>query len=314
MKTIVNPNDKDTNGISYYMPMKDLMITIKTKADKAEIDTITIATTQAYPDYSKQYVLKYSRNMFGKSIMDFSLTPTGLLSITKSTNVSSANQTFKNLASTSVYLTNKQGKNSNCLKNRSYVYIIKMDDSTIDLPCDLKYTIGEIKNDIKANSDSKNLKDASNPASSSFNKIYSGVFYKQEVSHLITISETTTNFTFKKIVTSPSLSEIHYFPFPKGFFANNKSELTLDNGVLTRAFVETEAELTAALKLPADIIASYFDAVAGIFTKKTAVNTNESNYIKSQNDIEFLKIKRELCRNAIEAKDDALIQANCVAQ
>jgi len=92
-----SPSGKPIQGLSYYMPQKDFVVTLTVKGQKPE--RATIGTTAAYPDLSRQYVLQYGRNWLGKNSLDVSVTSTGLLSTAKSSTQSGVTDAFKGLAS-----------------------------------------------------------------------------------------------------------------------------------------------------------------------------------------------------------------------
>ena len=92
-----SPSGNPIQGLSYYMPQKDFVVTLTVKGQKPE--KATIATTAAYPDLSRQYVLRYGRNWLGKNSLDVTVTSTGLLSTAKSSTQSGGTDAFKGLAS-----------------------------------------------------------------------------------------------------------------------------------------------------------------------------------------------------------------------
>ena len=92
-----SPSGNPIQGLSYYMPQKDFVVTLTVKGQKPE--KATIGTTAAYPDLSRQYVLRYGRNWLGKNTLDVAVTSSGLLSTTNSSTQSGVAEAFRGLAS-----------------------------------------------------------------------------------------------------------------------------------------------------------------------------------------------------------------------
>ena len=96
--------DYSDHGLMYFMPKKDFLVTITVDKEK-KISKVTLETTASYPDLSKQFVLRYSRNYIGKNTLDVGTTTQGLLTSTKSTTLSNVVDVLKNLATTAGMVT-----------------------------------------------------------------------------------------------------------------------------------------------------------------------------------------------------------------
>ena len=84
--SIESPKGDDINGLSYYMPKKDFLVTVSVKDGNAT--KVTLGTTHAYPDLSKQYSLQHGSNFLGKNTLSVVISEKGLLTSSKSTTVS----------------------------------------------------------------------------------------------------------------------------------------------------------------------------------------------------------------------------------
>ncbi|QOJ24121.1 MAG: hypothetical protein HRU78_11115 [Gammaproteobacteria bacterium] len=111
--SVKKPEAKESDGLIYYMPKKDIVITFnvreesdepkdganKKTAEKRKIVSITnVDVTPAYPDGSEYYVLKHKINLLGDNKTDIGINEKGLLSSTKSSMTSKVNESLKNLA------------------------------------------------------------------------------------------------------------------------------------------------------------------------------------------------------------------------
>jgi hypothetical protein len=293
--------------------MKDLLVTVKTKADPADaskgvIEAITIGATSSYPDLTTKYILNHGANLFGKNTMNIGITTNGLLSTANSTTVSSATTAFSNLTSSlgsvhSLFADIPRAAGSNdCLPNQTYSYILSLTNIISAFPIDCGLTVDVVKLFTPvALKDQNVLKLRENT------KKYSGIFFKQDLPYKVKVSNLIDGLETTKIIFSPSESEVFFIPIPKTFFANNKSQIGLDNGVLTSALLETEGELTALFKFPAEVVKSYFAAIGQTFAGINTSQVNETNAINSNINLELIRVKHDLCMKAIAANDLVLL-------
>lgn len=68
------------------------------------------------------------------------------------------------------------------------------------------------------------------------------------------------------IALSPNESKTYFAPISKTLFTNNTSDITMANGVITSLKENTDSELYALTKIPADVLGSYTSAAGQIFT------------------------------------------------
>ena len=88
-----------------------------------------------------------------------------------------------------------------------------------------------------------------------------------------------------------------------------KQTLRLLKGYLPKYKQDTEGEVVALLKLPADIIGSYFTGIGNLFSSFKTKDEGEADALAESLKLELAKKKYDACILAIKAKDDAMIKA-----
>jgi hypothetical protein len=285
--------DKAIEGLTYYMPKKDILVTITIK--EKQITAITLGTTQSYPDLSKQYVLRHGGNLLGKNVSDVTITEAGLLSTAKSETTSNVSDVFKSLATTAGMLTRgrevgEQPAEQPCADGtNSFVYILS-DPSPRPKACGLDINITRLGN-----------LDNVVPHSMTAKEEHSGIFYRQNIPYLVIA--TKQDITAQSVVFSPSESKNYFLPIDKTLFSNNAADFTFAEGIPTKYKQDTDGEVVALLKIPADIIGAYFDAVGNLFSKFQTKTTNETTNLTDSLKLELAKKKYDACITAINAND-----------
>lgn len=296
IKTVATPSANDADGLTYFMPRKDFLVTLTIKDSKAE--KLAFGTTTSYPDLSKQYLLRHGSNAFGKNTLDVGIGESGLLTSAKSTTQSNATEAFKNLASTSALFRSRSSEESldggeGCKTNGDHTFLFKTSGSyTV---CGVKIVIAKQVNDSGIASHSK---DESTE--------HSGIFYRQNIPYLATATGNGLNVA--SIVFSPSESRTHFLPVSRTFFSNNASDFGFTDGIPTKYKQETDGEAVALFKLPADILGAYFGAIGSMFDNFKTNDTKEAAALTESLKLELAKMKYEACIAAVKAKDDQKIK------
>lgn len=297
IKSVETPtkNTDAVDGLTYFMPKKDFLVTITVKDSK--VTKIILGTTSAYPDLGKQYVLRHGANVFGKNTLDVGVSESGLLTSTKSTTVSNVTDAFKNLASSigqleAFGLKMADTSQPSCADGE-HTFIIKK--PTSQTACGVTITI-ERQGDIA------NVNAHSKVATAE----HSGVYYRQNIPYLITATGNGSNAA--SVVFSPSESKTHFLPISKTFFSNNAADFAFVDGIPTKYKQETEGEVVALFKLPADIISAYFAAIGSVFDNFKSTDQKEATALTESLKLELAKKKYDACISAIKAGDDDLIK------
>ena len=296
IKSIENP-DKGTDsveGLTYFMPKKDFLVTITIK--EKNITNVELGTTSSYPDLSKQYVLRHGGNVFGKNTLDVGINENGLLTSTKSTTVSNVTDVFKNLATTVGQFARTKAEPKQEVKDcadgvHSFVY--KKPNSYP--ACGMVINIKQQADFISVAPHSKTAKEE-----------YSGVFYRQNIPYLITAVGKGLNVA--SVVLSPSESETHFLPISRTFFSNNEADFVFNEGIPTKYKQDTEGEVVALSKLPADILGAYFSAIGNLFENFKSNDQKETAALAESLKLELAKKKYDACISAIKSGNEALLK------
>lgn len=297
VNTVRNPSSKNLDGLVYYMPEKDFLVTIVVAS--GAVTSAVIGTTSSYPDMSKRYVLKHKMNAFGKNTLDVVIGPNNLLTSAKSKTVSSVNEVFRSIGQimgTIDPMFVGPAVPATC-GNGTHTFIYTANDvSRKDLaPCGLKLTIDQMSTPAVIEGDQSTEKSGS------------GVYYRQNIPYKIVVQGGAINSA--AIVLSPSNSPDYFLPVSKTFFANNDSELGFADGVPTGYKQDTDGEVVALLKMPAEVISAYFTAVGQIFTNFKNTDSGEGAALEQEVKLELQKRKYEACKIAIKNDDKVTISS-----
>lgn len=296
IKTVQSPSTNDTDGLTYFMPKKDFFVIVTIKDKKVE--KVVLGSTAAYPDLSKQYLLRHGGNAFGKNTLDVGVSESGLLTSTKSTTQSNVTDAFKNLATSfgqiqALGVDVKLESDTTCTTDGDHSFVYNASGSY--KACGMNIKIEEQADDIDIASHSKEEKTE-----------HSGIFYRQNIPYLVTASGSGLNVA--SIVFSPSGSKTHFLPVSRTFFSNNQADFSFVDGVPTKYKQETEGEAVALLKLPADILGAYFSSIGSVFESFKSNDTREAAAFTEALKLELAKKKYDACIAAIKANDDAKIK------
>ncbi|MBI4997233.1 MAG: hypothetical protein HZC22_10110 [Rhodocyclales bacterium] len=296
IKTVESPSAKDADGLTYFMPKKDFLVTVTIKDKKVE--KVALGATASYPDLSKQYLLRHGGNAFGKNTLDVGISDSGLLTSTKSTTQSNVTDAFRNLATSlgqrkSLGFERALDSGEACTTNGDHTFVFKASGSYA--ACGIKITIEKQIDDSGMVSHSK-----------AGNTEHSGIFYRQNIPYLVTATGGGLNVA--ALVFSPSESKTHFLPVSRTFFSNNNADFGFADGVPSKYKQETEGEAVALLKLPADILSAYFGAIGSIFDSFKSNDTKEAAALAESLKLELAKKKYDACIAAIKANDDQKIK------
>lgn len=296
VKSVESPNKLSSDGLTYYMPKKDFLVTISVR--NGEIQKVSLGTTTSYPDISTQYILRHSGNLFGDNTLNIGINKKGLLVSSKSTTVSKVTESFKNLATSMGQMKASRGDEKSisrveCSTDGDHTFIYEKSGEYS--ACDISINIIKPQNNLNIITHSKNKSEP-----------YSGIFYRQNEPYLITAKGSGLNIS--SIVFSPSESKTHFLSISKTFFSDNDADFAFDEGVPTKYTQKTEAELIALLKLPAEVLSSYFGAIGTMFDSLKSNESKETDALNQSLKLELAKKKYEACISAIKSGDDELIE------
>jgi hypothetical protein len=291
------------DGLTYFMPRKDLLVTVTVAkvGEATKVTKVTLGTTSSYPDMSKQYVLRHGGNVFGKNTVDVGVNGAGLLSSAQSTTVSNVGDVFKNLAAAAGQLTTLATKmagveEEGCELEGDHGFIVRFEDRPAE------HEVCGVIVSIQKPAEAKALQH-----SKAAGEEYSGVFYRQNIPYLV--SATGNGLHTAAVVLSPSESPTYFLPASRTFFANNQADFQFVDGIPTKYKQETEGELVALFKLPADVIGAYFTGIGTIFDSFKSKDQKAAEALAASIKLELAKQKYDACLAAIKARDDALTKS-----
>lgn len=306
VQSIKDPGPKDLDGLVYYLPMKDVILTV-TVGDTNQPTTAAISTTSAYADRSHRYVLRQKNAMFADNDLNVGIGVNGLLSSAKAESTSRVSDVFKNLGDLVGTVSTKSNvppPPKECSKGvHTFVFTLSALKAG-ETQCGV--TVSAKRYD---RIDQQNNKDPG--ASKDSEEKYSGIFYKQAIPYLVT-AKAGSSLNVSEILFSPSESPVYFLPVTGTFFSNNDADFTFIDGMPTKYSQNTDGELVALLKLPADVIGAYFGAVGMIFDSFKKRDDKEVLASKAELAAEIQKRKFKDCMSALKANDtDALTKLGC---
>jgi hypothetical protein len=283
-----------TNGLTYYMPNKDVLVTVTVSADGLSKD-VAVSVTPAYPDTTNRYVMQYARNLFGKNVLDVAINEKGLLSSARSTTTSSVSEIFKALAADRAlaFALDATAPQKCATKGKKYTFIYPITSKGGDA-CGITISIEKIE------------KDAGKVHTIAPGEQSSGVYYRQHKPYKVKVNGADSQD--EVIVFSPSNAPTQFLPISRTFFANNDATFTFEDGSPKTYKQDADSELLALLKLPADVMTAYFTAIGSTFDSFKTRDEKEAAAITEQVKLELAKRKVTSCLAAIKANDTALIK------
>lgn len=291
VKSIPNPDQDNLDGLIYYMPMKDLIVTVEI-GEKNTLSSVTIGTSDAYADRSKKYSLSFQKALLADNDINIGTNSAGLLKSATSETTSQVSEIFKGLASLAG---NAAGAKSltegpTCTKG-SHVFAYKFPMPAGQAPCGVTINVERHDNAVTESS-TKRVDD--NKSGNS------GIFYKQEIAYLISVTY-PGELNAAKIVTSPSESPVYFLPISKTLFSTSKADFIFSDGVPTKFAQKADSELVSLFSLPATIIGAYFSAVGNIFNSFKTNDDKQVAALQSELALEIQKRKTKDCMEAAKA-------------
>lgn len=306
-----------SDGLLYYMPKRDILVTVTNSSGK--ITSITATASPSYADRTKSYLLDYQPHLLAKNKMDIEVSEAGLLTSSKANQTGDAVTALGGLGTLAGYLRASSGATvqdvadggvragdapSLCKQDGTHTFLFAA-ESIDDGP---KTVCGSIRVHITRYGWTKESKPEPSTTQADGSS-HAGIFYRVNLPYKVTM--TSEGINAETIVHSPSESAPHFLPVARTLFSNNDAQITLANGagVPSKYVQDTDGELAALLKLPAAIVSPYFAAIGQMFQFRSARRTQESGDMTSVINLELAKIKYQKCIDAIAAKDAELITA-----
>lgn len=307
-------------GLVYWMPKQDVLVNVKF-ADG--VPTATIEKTEPYADTSAgAFVATFRRNWVGKNELKVGITDQGLLQSAKATTTSNLSEVLTELAkSVGSFTTALDGRAkpaaTTCPAKGDFTIRISVDGksggNTFDPPksknCSIIVQVSAKSTNLEPSNDVRTLVAPKNPTTAS-TVAAGGFFYRQNLPYDIKIIVGDL-WIGESLVMLPNGSPTRYLPVSKSLFSNNVADLTFNKGVLTNYNQDADSEALSVVKLPANILTSYFTAIGSMFGTRSAAVKNQAEYETALLDALRQQYSNEQCIAALTAKDDAKIEAMC---
>ncbi len=223
VKSIKNPEPHQVDGLTYYMPKKDFLLSVTVSG--GEISEVDIKESPAYPDMSMRYVMKFPGNLFGDNL-SVGINANGLLSSLGYRSVSGLRKIIDKVIDKAIDTTEETDKEQ-CQDGEYTLLVPASNAKHHPLLCGITVSVHKITSTITGHNKREHIE-------------VPGVFYRQEIPYEVTVSydRVTTNeetvskgrVTLSKILFSPSESEVHFMPAPKSFLTDIK--YVFNDGVL----------------------------------------------------------------------------------
>ncbi len=333
-----NMQAPEEKGVSYYLPRKDVIVTLTIGDDKtATTFSFSVATTEAYPDTEHRFLARYHQSWIGADTLKVGVNTKGLLASTTSADFQSQLPTIMaNIAKAAALLTAAKPiettEECKCTAKGSYSELFKLDkkakrhnsatgtlEDAYDSATDTwnytslcGYSV-KIEHLSVAKPKGKGLEGISECSGAEYCSGYTGFFYRQLEPYLVTINEDSKcKLPIQQaVVFSPTNAPLELLPIERGLFANANISFEFEDGSLKSYQQIKASEISAITALPADIASAYFSAIGNMFSLRTTAVTNQANYDKAIAGLLLQQEKTKACTAAIAAKDQAAIDANC---
>jgi len=317
--TVVKDPASADPGLVYYLPRKDIAVTVTVTAagaaDKPATKSITLGATPAYADLGEAYLLEYGRGLVAKNQLDVSVGTGGLLASAKSTSTSQLQQVFDAVSGIGPKKTIIAQPKNDCSAIGEHKYVIGIPDDLKEctgnskaaiVPAGLAPQCATICKDVNVTvtrmwpSGAKGAQIKVKDPQSTWGR--SGVYYRQSKPYLVHIDDAGLGVSAMGIVESPSESNALFLPISRTLIADNVATLTFSEGMPSRYEQDTDSEAVALLKLPAQILKAYFEAVGGMLSAIKDNKTAEADKVGAELKLELAKNQFQVCLAALQAK------------
>jgi hypothetical protein len=308
------------DGVVYYMPEQPIKVTLTFAAKSKKIPhppgVPSVQSLDPAPDLTQRFLLTYDKNLFGKNHLNVSVTTAGLLTTANTDTTSDVVTIVQNLGkdigdiqalAMSFVEPQAAPKNANpCPAGQTYTLLIRPDDFMGDV--DSRSLCG-YRIEMATLDGTKPIKYKST-AHLSDTTAKPGVFYKQELPYLVTVTDPAGDPPSIFVVYSPDLSPTGFLPVTTTFFSDNQTKITLSNGTLTSVDESADGEVSAAVGLPAAFIDAYATAVGSLFKQLGTNVQDQTSLIDNERALAVAGAQQSACRAVMLSSKPTLDPAN----
>lgn len=126
-----------------------------------------------------------------------------------------------------------------------------------------------------------------------------GVFYRQELPYIVTITSNNEHYDFTAL--SPNESGVYFAPISKTLFSDNTSDITLADGIVYTLEEKTDSEALGLSYIPADALGAFTGSVGGILGQLRTNTDNQTTLLNQQNALATSLARQQACDMAVAA-------------
>lgn len=300
------------DGLVYYLPIKDVIVTVTVTVDAKNVRSETVAAEEsaARADAAHAFAITIPRNPIGTNEGVVGINSRGLLSSETTTSTTSSFtdilKSAAGLAGTLRELDNAPSAQPCPVGVSKKTFVI--DGAALKTLCDWTIVIARLDSTPLPSDTARTATDSK------------GLFYRNELAYQVTVTKTNANATNATsandmrtfVVHSAAGSPTYFLPLAGSTFGNNSSAFTFVDGVPTKYKQTIAGEVQGALSAPATVVGAYFDAIGNAFDRKKTVLEKEGALLAQQNALALSEAKHTACAKVVAASSDlAAIRAAC---
>lgn len=325
------PLDGKTNveGLVYYLPKRDIVVTL-TRPKDAPV-TLSASSGTAYADLSKRYLLTTKGTPAGERTLDVGISEAGLLQSANAQLVSEVGAIAAAIASSAGGLPFRSARSRQTQScTQLAAYSIAIDGSNaVENFCGFRIEVAAIPFSIQptaapggGNAATDGQVAEPTPVGVSAYDVVpapsgAGYYYRQARPYRVRVCPyksgskncASREMVLDVVLNSPTGAPIHFIPVSKALFADNDSQVTFSDGMLTQYKEVKGSELLGLTSIPADVIAAYFKAAGGLFDFLEDKNTSDVEQVNGQLALKLAKMRYDACLVAINNKDEPAIKS-----
>jgi hypothetical protein len=311
---LTSQRDVDQNqleGLAYYMPMKHFALTVTKGGGK--VTALTWSESDAFPDLSRTYALRYNAHLIGKTTILAEVGPSGLLGKANTATTDSAAALATVTPSAQTTRAKSLKPTDACAGDGSFVFLFPDPKKGKVCGDEVEYSIERI--DVRQESDGNvqykpfTAGALASPVHLPRDAAAPGLFYRLNRPYVATAAASASGQYQTKLLFVPNESPNFFLPFGRTLFAANDGKVELTDGVLKKYEQENDGEFVALLKFPASVLSAYFTAVGNVFSAFALNDKNEAARRVNDLKVDLLRLKIEKCREALAKRDDATMQS-----
>jgi len=124
-----------------------------------------------------------------------------------------------------------------------------------------------------------------------------GLFYKENLPYIVTIEYGDLHYELTAL--SPNESGIYFAPISKTLFADNGTDITLTNGIMSKLAETTDSEIQGLSQIPADAMGAFTSNIGNIFSQLNTNTQNQTNLTASETALTGAMARNQACQIAI---------------